>query len=102
MRLSTLFPVSSAFLSVAVAVPLLEAKVDALRRMTLDEFVELDVTAEGVKIPEEISMSVTASGREPFPILISFKNLDTRWIQGGNTEAPSTDRTANSGTCTIA
>jgi hypothetical protein len=90
--------------------------------MTLAEFVELDVTAEGVKIPEEISMSVTASGREPFPILISFKNLDTRvghavvslnhchnerlrcWAvdQGGNTEAPSTDRTANSGTCTIA
>ncbi|KAJ7792024.1 hypothetical protein B0H14DRAFT_179749 [Mycena olivaceomarginata] len=82
MRLSILLPVSSALISVALAAPLLEVNVEASRARStaFDEFVDLDLTAEGAKIPQELS------------------NLDARWIHA---EAP-TDRTANSGTCAIA
>ncbi|KAJ7839809.1 hypothetical protein B0H14DRAFT_3869603 [Mycena olivaceomarginata] len=57
MRLSILLPVSSALISVALAAPLLEENVEGpwARSTALDEFIELDVTAEGARISQEIS-----------------------------------------------
>ncbi|KAJ7323224.1 hypothetical protein DFH08DRAFT_817797 [Mycena albidolilacea] len=71
----------SALISVALAAPLLEVNVEAprVRSTAFDEFIELNVTAEGARISQEIS------------------NLDARYIW----ESPG-DRCPNSGTCAIA
>ncbi|KAJ7323229.1 hypothetical protein DFH08DRAFT_969310 [Mycena albidolilacea] len=58
MRLSTLLPVSSTFLSVVFTALLPEANINALRTghpTTSDEFVGINITAEGAKVPQALS-----------------------------------------------